>query len=81
MTQNGDPRSDVDARRRRAGAPAARTRLATLDPTVRDGMAETGDVERLVENGMSRLAAQRLVEIARDGAEPGRARPHALSRR
>ncbi len=38
-------------------------------------------VDRLVEGGMSRLSAERTVEIDRGTAEPGRARPHSQARR
>jgi hypothetical protein len=38
-------------------------------------------VDRLVEAGSSRLAAERMVEIERGDAEPGRARPHGMARR
>ena len=38
-------------------------------------------VERLVAAGASRLTAMRFVEIERGSAEPGRARPHPVSRR
>jgi hypothetical protein len=38
-------------------------------------------VDRLVEAGSSRLTAERIVEIERGEAEPGRARPHGMSRR
>ena len=38
-------------------------------------------VERLVDRGVSRLSAERIVEIERSTAEPGRARAHAMSRR
>jgi hypothetical protein len=38
-------------------------------------------VERLVDRGVSRLSAERIVEIERRAAEPGRARTHAMSRR
>jgi hypothetical protein len=38
-------------------------------------------VDRLVEAGSSRLTAERIVEVARGGAEPGRARPHSMARR
>ena len=37
-------------------------------------------VERLVDRGMSRLTATRVVAIERGTAEPGRARPHMQSR-
>ena len=38
-------------------------------------------VDRLVEGGISRLSAERMVEIDRGTAEPGRARPHSQARR
>ena len=38
-------------------------------------------VERLVDAGISRLSAQRIVEVERDACEPGRARTHTMSRR
>ena len=38
-------------------------------------------VERLVDRGVSRLSAQRIVEIERGAVEPGRARTHTTSRR
>jgi hypothetical protein len=38
-------------------------------------------VERLVAEGASRLTAERIVEIARGDAEPGRARRHVQARR
>ena len=38
-------------------------------------------VARLVAGGVSRLTAERFVEIQRGKAESGRARPHATSRR
>ncbi len=38
-------------------------------------------VERLMEAGASRLTAERIVAIERDGAQPGRARPHSQARR
>jgi hypothetical protein len=38
-------------------------------------------VDRLVEGGISRLSAERIVEIDRGTAEPGRARPHSQARR
>jgi hypothetical protein len=37
-------------------------------------------VARLVESGVSRLTAERVVEIQRGSAEPGRARTHTTSR-
>jgi len=38
-------------------------------------------VERLVDRGVSRLSAERIVEIERSAVEPGRARRHTMSRR
>ena len=38
-------------------------------------------VDLLVADGTSRLTAERIVEIERGGAEPGRARPHSMARR
>jgi hypothetical protein len=38
-------------------------------------------VERLVSGGVSRLTAERFVEIQRGDVHPGRARPHSTSRR
>jgi hypothetical protein len=38
-------------------------------------------VERLVDAGISRLSAMRIVEVERNACEPGRARTHTMSRR
>jgi hypothetical protein len=38
-------------------------------------------VERLVESGVSRLSAERIVEVQRGDIEPGRARRHAYGHR
>jgi hypothetical protein len=38
-------------------------------------------VERLVDNGISRLTAERFVALERDNVEAGRARPHTQARR
>ena len=38
-------------------------------------------VERLVDQGISRLSAMRIVELERNACEPGRARTHTMSRR
>jgi hypothetical protein len=38
-------------------------------------------VERLVESGVSRLSAERIVEVQRGDVEPGRARRHAHGHR
>ena len=44
-------------------------------------LSSTTLVERLVAGGASRLTAQRIIEIERGSAEPGRARPHTTARR
>jgi hypothetical protein len=41
----------------------------------------TALVERLVDNGISRLTAERFVAIERGAVEAGRARPHTQARR
>jgi hypothetical protein len=48
-----------------------------------DGARLTGRalVERLVDNGISRLTAERFVAIERGEGEAGRARPHTQARR
>jgi hypothetical protein len=38
-------------------------------------------VERLVDNGISRLTAERFVAIEQSNVEAGRARPHTQARR
>jgi hypothetical protein len=38
-------------------------------------------VERLVDSGISRLSAARIVAVQRGGVEPGRARRHSQSHR
>jgi hypothetical protein len=38
-------------------------------------------VERLVDNGISRLTAERFVAIEKGAVEAGRARPHTQARR
>jgi hypothetical protein len=44
-------------------------------------LSDTALVGRLVARGVSRLTAERFVAIQRGNAEPGRARPHPISRR
>jgi hypothetical protein len=44
-------------------------------------LSSTVLVARLVAGGVSRLTAERFVEIQRGSAESGRARPHAVARR
>ena len=38
-------------------------------------------IERLVESGMSRLTAERVLEIEQEAGEPGRARRRSVARR
>jgi hypothetical protein len=38
-------------------------------------------VAQLVARGVSRLTAERFVELERGDEKPGRARPHAVARR
>ena len=44
-------------------------------------MSDTVLVARLMAGGVSRLTAERFVEIQRGTGESGRARPHAVARR
>jgi hypothetical protein len=44
-------------------------------------MSPASIVARLVAGGVSRLTAERFVELRQGDAESGRARPHATSRR
>jgi hypothetical protein len=44
-------------------------------------LSSTELVARLVAGGVSRLTAERFIAIERGSAEPGRARPHPISRR
>jgi hypothetical protein len=44
-------------------------------------LSDTAIVERLVESGISRLTAERIVEVQRGEVEPGRARRHGQSHR
>jgi hypothetical protein len=45
-----------------------------------EGQSRASVVARLVDSGVSRLTAERVVEIQRGAAEPGRARTHTTSR-
>jgi hypothetical protein len=45
------------------------------------GLSGAALIDRLVAEGMSRLSAERTVEIERGAAEPSRARAHAQARR
>jgi hypothetical protein len=59
----------------------------TLFGTLRIADSEVGAlsnqaiVERLVDSGVSRLSAERIVAVQRGGVEPGRARRHAQGHR
>jgi hypothetical protein len=44
-------------------------------------LSNTMIVQRLVESGVSRLSAERIVEVQRGEGEPGRARRHAQGHR
>jgi hypothetical protein len=54
--------------------------LEIPDAEVR-GLSREAIIERLVDSGMSRLTAERAVEIEREAGEPGRARRRSLARR
>lgn len=56
----------------------ARLEIGDADPQF---MSSTVLVAQLVARGVSRLTAERFVEIERGDAEAGRARPHAVARR
>jgi len=57
--------------------------LAKLELSEREANALTDEdlVVRLVASGLSRLTGERIVALGRGSLEPGRARPHAQSRR
>ena len=68
-----------------AGRPAGRTRidrLASIEISQSElkFLSTTVLVSRLVAGGVSRLTAERFIEIQRGAAESGRARPHPLAR-
>lgn len=44
-------------------------------------LSDMAIVARLVESGISRLSAERIVEVQRGELEPGRARRHGQSHR
>jgi hypothetical protein len=58
-------------------------RLARIEISKSDMqlLSTTALVAKLVAGGVSRLTAERFIEIQRGSAEAGRARPHAISRR
>ena len=58
-------------------------RLASIEISKSDlhFLSDTALVARLVAGGVSRLTAERFIEIQRGSAEVGRARPHAVARR
>jgi hypothetical protein len=55
-------------------------RLEFADPDV-DSLSDTMIVLRLVESGVSRLSAERIVAVQRGEVEPGRARRHTQAHR
>lgn len=57
-------------------------RFGTLELTDAEAerLSNASIVDRLVETGVSRLSAERIVEVERSMAEPGRARPHKARR-
>jgi hypothetical protein len=68
-----------------AGRPAGRTRidrLASIEISQSELklLSTTVLVSRLVDGGVSRLTAERFIEIQRGTVESGRARPHPLAR-
>lgn len=54
--------------------------LAIADAEVAS-LSDATIVERLVKTGVSRLSAERIVEVQRGEIEPGRARRHAQGHR
>ena len=58
-------------------------RLASIDISESElqHLSTTVLVARLVAGGVSRLTAERFIEIQCGSAEQGRARPHAVARR
>jgi hypothetical protein len=44
-------------------------------------LSNTAIIARLIESGVSRLSAERIVAVQRGGIEPGRARRHGQSHR
>jgi hypothetical protein len=59
------------------------TRIGTLDiaDSEMESLSDATIVKRLVESGVSRLSAERIVEVHRSDNEPGRARRHAQGHR
>jgi hypothetical protein len=55
-------------------------RLAIADAEL-ESLSRAMIVERLVDSGVSRLSAERIVAVQRDNVEPGRARRHAKAYR
>jgi hypothetical protein len=60
---------------------AGLVRFGTLELTASEAerLSDASIVDRLVDTGVSRLTAARMVELGR-GAEVGRARPHKTAR-
>ncbi len=70
----------MDAGLRRTNAKAARFDTAGVSEVEVNMLAVADPVERLVAGGISRLSAERIVEIEQGSAEPGRARRHTQAR-
>jgi hypothetical protein len=68
----------IDSRGRAIAVKAEEIQLAVREMK---SLSNAMVVERLVDAGISRLSAQRIVEVERDACEPGRARTHTMSRR
>ena len=73
------PRNELDIA---AAGTEQMVRFGTLELTDAEAsrLSNASIVERLVETGVSRLSAARIVEVERSMAEPGRARPHKARR-
>jgi hypothetical protein len=66
--------------RRRDKADATRLDRAEVTEAEAKMLTWASPVERLVAGGISRLSAERIVEIEQGSAEPGRARRHTQAR-
>jgi hypothetical protein len=68
----------IDREGRAIAVKAEEIQLAVREMTA---LSNAMVVERLVDAGISRLSAERIVEVERTACEPGRARTHTMSRR
>jgi hypothetical protein len=68
----------IDSRGREIAVKAEEIQLAVREMK---SLSNAMVVERLVDAGVSRLSAERVVAIERKVCEPGRARTHTMSRR